>query len=1337
MKKAYSIGLDIGTNSVGWAVMSDDLKLIRKRMKVNGNTESKSMKKNFWGVRLFEGGKTAEARRLKRTTRRRYTRRRQRIVYLQELFGDEMKELDPNFFFRLCESFYVEDDKKYSKYPIFGTVEEEVAYHDKYPTIYHLRKDLSDSKEKKDLRLIYLALAHIIKFRGHFLIEGELNADSTSIAKAFSEFMTRYNETFNKKENYLQTNEKKIEEILRKKTSRTRRYEAVLSQFTSEKKNGLWSQFIKLIVGNQGNFKSSFNLEQDAKLQLTKETFEEDLEQLISMVDESYMDVFLAAKNVYDAIELANIISDSHVPTSAKLSNQMINYYDEHANDLATLKKFIKVEASNIYGEFFNDQTKEGYAGYINGDASQEEFYKYVKSKIAKVEGAHYFIDKMERELFLRKQRSFYNGVIPNQIHLAELRAIIHRQKAHYPFLSKIENKIEQLFRFKIPYYIGPLAKDNSDFAWLIRNKNEPITPWNMDKIVDREASAIKFIEKMTNNDTYLPDQKVLPKRSLLYQKYTIFNELTKVIYTDDRGLTHNFSSEEKTDIFNDLFKASNKVTKKKLIEYLRSNYHIEAVKIKGIEDSFNASYSTYLDLKKISGMKKILDDVNNQEMLEEIIKIITIFEDRKMMKTQLSKFSDRLTEEQINQLSRKRYSGWGRLSAKLLNGIREDQTKKTILDYLISDNGPKRNINRNFMQLINDDQLSFKSRIKEEQEIDEEDNLTTIVRELPGSPAIKKGILQSLKIINEIVEIMGYKPANIVVEMARENQTTSRGRSQSTPRLKKLEVAIKELGSNILKESPTNNQAIQKDRLYLYYLQNGKDMYTNQDLDINKLSNYDIDHIIPQSFTTDNSINNKVLTNSSVNRGNKGNGLPSREVVNKMKPFWQSLLKAGLISEQKFNNLTKEDRGGLTEEDKARFLNRQLVETRQITKHVASILDSHFNVEKDELGNVIRDVNIITLKSSLTTQFRREFNLPKVRSVNDYHHGHDAYLNAVVASKLLKVYPRLSPEFVYGEFPYYNSTKENRATAQKLKITNVMKFFAKSEPVISKHGEIVWDLKRDIQVIRNTLKSKQMNIVKKIEIQSGSFAKETVLPKGNSDKLISRKNGWDPVKYGGFIEPVTAYSVAIVHEKGNKKNMTKALVSISIMEQNLFEQNEVEFLEERGFINPRILMKLPKFTLFEFGDGRRRMLSGANEAQKANQMVLPQHLIELLYHSERYDKINNPESVKFVDDNVDKFEDILKEVTHFSEEFTLADRNSKLINQLFIDNQDKDAKEIAESFIELMKLNAPGAPTDFNFLGKKIPRKRYTSLTEIWESTIIHQSITGLYETKIRFEVG
>ena len=50
MKKGYSIGLDIGTNSVGFAVITDDYKVPSKKMKVLGNTDKRFIKKISSGL---------------------------------------------------------------------------------------------------------------------------------------------------------------------------------------------------------------------------------------------------------------------------------------------------------------------------------------------------------------------------------------------------------------------------------------------------------------------------------------------------------------------------------------------------------------------------------------------------------------------------------------------------------------------------------------------------------------------------------------------------------------------------------------------------------------------------------------------------------------------------------------------------------------------------------------------------------------------------------------------------------------------------------------------------------------------------------------------------------------------------------------------------------------------------------------------------------------------------------------------------------------------------------------------------------------------------------------
>ncbi|MFR4764031.1 MAG: type II CRISPR RNA-guided endonuclease Cas9, partial [Anaerococcus obesiensis] len=434
MKKPYSIGLDIGTNSVGWAVITDDYKVPAKKMKVLGNTNKESIKKNLIGALLFDAGNTAADRRLKRTARRRYTRRRNRILYLQEIFAAEMNKVDESFFHRLDDSFLVPGDKRGSKYPIFGTLEEEKEYHKQFPTIYHLRKILADSKEKVDLRLIYLALAHIIKYRGHFLYEDSFDIKNNDIQKIFNEFTILYDNTF--EESSLSKGNAQVEEIFTDKISKSAKRDRVLKLFPDEKSTGLFSEFLKLIVGNQADFKKHFDLEEKAPLQFSKDTYEEDLESLLGQIGDVYADLFVVAKKLYDAILLAGILSVKDPGTKAPLSASMIERYDNHQNDLSALKQFVRRNLPEKYAEVFSDDSKDGYAGYIDGKTTQEGFYKYIKNLISKIEGAEYFLEKIEREDFLRKQRTFDNGSIPHQIHLQEMNAILRHQGEYYPFLK-------------------------------------------------------------------------------------------------------------------------------------------------------------------------------------------------------------------------------------------------------------------------------------------------------------------------------------------------------------------------------------------------------------------------------------------------------------------------------------------------------------------------------------------------------------------------------------------------------------------------------------------------------------------------------------------------------------------------------------------------------------------------------------------------------------------------------------------------------------------------------------------------------------------------------------
>ena len=85
----YYLGLDIGTESIGWAVTDENYNIL----KFNG--------KNMWGSRLFDEALTAAERRTFRTGRRRIQRKKWRIQLLQDLFSEEIAKVDSSFYLKM------------------------------------------------------------------------------------------------------------------------------------------------------------------------------------------------------------------------------------------------------------------------------------------------------------------------------------------------------------------------------------------------------------------------------------------------------------------------------------------------------------------------------------------------------------------------------------------------------------------------------------------------------------------------------------------------------------------------------------------------------------------------------------------------------------------------------------------------------------------------------------------------------------------------------------------------------------------------------------------------------------------------------------------------------------------------------------------------------------------------------------------------------------------------------------------------------------------------------------------------------------------------------------
>ena len=502
------------------------------------------------------------------------------------------------------------------------------------------------------------------------------------------------------------------------------------------------------------------------------------------------------------------------------------------------------------------------------------------------------------------------------------------------------------------------------------------------------------------------------------------------------------------------------------------------------------------------------------------------------------------------------------------------------------------------------------------------------------------------------------------------------------------------------------------------------------------------------------------------------------------MKHYWQTLLDANMISRRKFANLTKEK---FSEKDKQGFISRQLVETRQITKNVAQILNRYFDGETTE---------ILTPKASLSSQFRKglvylnkeelsENDLQtylanggeivdgkyvavklhdgfyKVREINDYHHAHDAYLNAVVANYLYHTFSEEKRKvLVYGQ----HISRDERKALGKYATTRKGNFRQFLTPMIEEKwlnletGEIVWERDQSLETINKVLECKQINIVKKTEEQKGEFSKQERLKKGKAS--VEFKEGWSVEKYGGLSSETSAFAVPISYEKGKtKKKRVNELISVTIREKSAFEKDSQAFVEsklnpvsitETGEIikkntaeNIKILSQpLKKYQLFEFEDGRKRLLASPKEAQKGNQIAYSREFTEFLYHANRYDEMKHKESFDFVNAHQEKFGEILNFILGKAEKYNLS--NKKINDKLkdIIENIDDyavvDLSQAIAGFVNVLSAGTTNLGSTLKDIKGPVSdsaRVRYTSTadTDIFNATLIHQSITGLYETRIK----
>ncbi len=1204
----YYLGLDIGTNSIGWAATNENYDLLQIDNKAT------------WGVRLFEEAQTAANRRINRSNRRRIQRTKQRIIWLNELLEEELNRVDPNFLKRLEESKIKEDCKidKNGKYSsiIFPIKKEEKQFYKKYPTISHLKKDFLeniDNQYTKDIRCLYLILHQYFKARGHFLLTGELMNNDQGISQNYFNDLLLDFLNFISEEFGIYWDDNKVDEFKKILLSqigvndKTKQLKNLLFINNSEL-NHLKQQnaIIKLIAGGTINIDELFDDDNLVESEFKKLCFkginyEEEVRPNLETILVDKIVLIDKLKQIYDYVILQNILSGERY-----LSYARIKMYEQHREDLKLLKDVVRQEKYKVKKKLVFDIVDDkinNYAKYTGkrcGVCSQEELCVFLKKELFNNCKNDEGLNKNEKKLyqkisekkFCSKQRSIDNGVIPNQVHCLELEKILENCFKSFSFLGRIDqidstaNKLVKIMKFRIPYFVGPLngnemTRKKGRF-WLekiIGQENTKITPWNFKQVVDEKACAEKFINNLTNYCTYLKGEKVLPKSSLLYQKYVVLNELNNLKIKNQKPNT-----DVKQKIFNKLFMNKNKVSRKALVDFYQIEYgeKISKEDISGIDLAFNNSLSTYLALK--ADFADLLITQDGQELIENVILWSTIFgNEKRMLKEKIEKvYGNKINQQQINKLVSKNFNGWGKLSNKFLTGIYGQAIegdycldKMSIIDALWESN-------YNLMELLSDNHFSFWNTIEKENQTNTEisnfDKVSyDLVEEMYVSPAVKRAIWQALRIVAEIIKFIGKPPKKIFIESTRDATGQQKGQ-RTNARRQQIEYFYKNIKEDFdvmnqlkIELNNTSDDQLKSKKFFLYFMQMGKCMYSGKPIRLEELNNqnfYDVDHIYPRSLTKDDSLSNLVLVEAKMNREKTDTYPLDLNIQNERKSFWNYLLKINLLSKEKHGRLLRTTR--LTDDELASFINRQLVETSQANKEVKNVLINLYG----------ENTKVVFSKAGLVSDFRHEFNLYKCRAVNNFHHAHDAYLNIVVGN----VY-----NVKFTDNPY-NFVKKSAQRSYSLKPEvfwrnfniekNGMKIWEKAGRNGLSYDKnkacVVYDESKDegsIKKVRQVLAKPNILVTRMTRTGKALLSKVTILPVGKG--MIRIKKDLPIEKYGGYTNSGTAYFCVIERDEIKNKviKKVKTIETITVMEKEKYEKGPIAYFQDQGYKNVRLLV--------------------------------------------------------------------------------------------------------------------------------------------------------------------
>ena len=263
-------------------------------------------------------------------------------------------------------------------------------------------------------------------------------------------------------------------------------------------------------------------------------------------------------------------------------------------------------------------------------------------------------------------------------------------------------------------------------------------------------------------------------------------------------------------------------------------------------------------------------------------------------------------------------------------------------------------------------------------------------------NPIVEQVVMETLRVVRDIWQQYGQGQANffdeIHIELGRELKKTAKEREELSKQNQKNEdtnLSIKEKLKELEKYNTRAYSITHLEKYKLWLEQKHISPYTGQIISLENLftDNYEIEHIIPQSRFFDDSLSNKVVCESIVNKAPyKDRQLGLEFIKNQGGRIVKELSKENktikIFTEEQYRTFIKEHYSNnpektkklLLEEIPEKMVARQMNDTRYISKFISEILSKI--VRSDEQDEGVHSKNVILCTGKITSILRQDWGL-------------------------------------------------------------------------------------------------------------------------------------------------------------------------------------------------------------------------------------------------------------------------------------------------------------------------------------------------------------------------